>query len=61
VELWNDDSTTAVNLTANLDPNSTHPLFLVFGIQFFQEVNGTLYALRNGTFNALQMVKVLGL
>jgi hypothetical protein len=60
VELWNDDTTTAANLSSTLTPNSTLPLFLVFGIKFFQEVNGTLYALRNGTFNALQMAKVLG-
>jgi hypothetical protein len=61
VELWNDDTTTAANLSSTLTPNSTMPLFLVFGIKFFQEVNGTLYALRNGTFNALQVVKVLGI
>jgi hypothetical protein len=61
VELWNDDSTIAANLSSTLTPNSTQPLFLVFGIKFFQEVNGTLYSLRNNSFNALQMTKVLGL
>ena len=40
--------------------NSTHPLFLMLGIQFFQQVNGVDYPLKNGAFNALKMVKVLG-
>ncbi len=39
-------------------PNSTHPMFLAFGIVFSQEVNGTYYPLRNGTFNALALVGV---
>jgi hypothetical protein len=61
VEPWDDGATIALNLSGTLTANSTHPLFLVFGIKFYQQVNGTLYPLRNGTFNALQMVKVLGL
>src|SRR5689334_8977668 len=28
--------------------NSSHPLFLVLGIEFFQELNGTLYPLKDG-------------
>jgi hypothetical protein len=40
--------------------NSTHPLFLLLCIQFFQEVNGVQYPLKNGAFNALNIVKVEG-
>jgi hypothetical protein len=50
--------TVAINLANALTPNSTHTLFLVLGIQFFQEVNGVFYSLRNGAFNALSIVKV---
>lgn len=38
--------------------DSTKPLFLVFGIEFLQEVNGSFYSLNNGAFNALNLVAV---
>lgn len=37
---------------------STKPLFLVFGIEFLQQVNGSFYSLNNGAFNALNLVAV---
>ncbi len=37
---------------------STKPLFLVFGTEFLQQVNGTFYALNNGAYNALSLVLV---
>lgn len=40
--------------------NSTHPLFLLLGISFLQEVNGNHYPLKNGAYNALALVKVDG-
>lgn len=52
--------TTAVQLNNNLPENSVNPLFLVFGISFYQEVNGTFYELKNGVYNALQIVSVSG-
>ncbi|MGA9212289.1 hypothetical protein [Kaistella sp.] len=52
--------TTAVQLNNNLPENSLNPLFLVFGINFYQEVNGTFYELKNGVYNALQIVNVSG-
>jgi hypothetical protein len=30
----------------------------VLGIEFYQEVNGTYYSLKNGAFNALSIVQV---
>lgn len=51
----------AINLVNQLGANSTHPLFLVLGIEFYQQVNGNNYPLKNGTYNALALVKVLGL
>lgn len=57
---WSDAATAAINLTNAVTANSTHPLFLALGIEFFQDVNGTKYPLKNGAFNALQLVEVSG-
>ncbi|MCW3091402.1 MAG: hypothetical protein JWP81_2471 [Ferruginibacter sp.] len=52
--------TAALNIAHQLPANSTDLLFLFLGIQFFQQVNGAQYALRNGAFNALNIVLVEG-
>jgi hypothetical protein len=57
---WDTTATAAINLSNSVPANSTHPLFLLLGVQFFQDVNGTKYPLKNGAFNALQLVKVDG-
>ena len=41
---------------AGADPN--HPMFIVLGISFYQEVNGKQYPLKNGAYNALSIVQV---
>ena len=48
--------TAAINLANTLTANSTHSLFLLLGLQFFQEVYGVHYTLRNGAFNAMSVV-----
>ncbi len=48
----------ATNLTASVNPNSTLPIITVMGIEFYQEVNGQYYSLKNGAFNALNVVNV---
>lgn len=50
----------AVELSNQLSANSTHPLFLVLGIEFYQQVNGINYSLKNGQNNTLAIVKVSG-
>jgi hypothetical protein len=50
----------AVSLANAVTPGSTHPLFLAFGIEFYQQVNGAFYPLKNGFYNALALVKVDG-
>jgi hypothetical protein len=50
--------TDAITLQHLLPANSTQPLFLAMGIQFFQFVNGGLYPLKNGAFNSLTLVEV---
>ncbi len=52
--------TAPIALHNTLPPASTNPLFLLFGINFYQEVNGTFYELKNGSYNALQLVQVSG-
>lgn len=52
--------TSAIQLQNTLPAASIHPLFLLFGINFYQEVNGTFYLMKNGAFNALQLVRVSG-
>jgi hypothetical protein len=49
-----------VVLSQAVTPNSIHPLFLAFGIDFFQEVNGAHYPLKNGPYNSLSLVKIDG-
>jgi hypothetical protein len=48
----------ALGLTATVPAASTHPLFMVVGIQFFQQVNGIFYVLKSGEHNALSLVEI---
>lgn len=57
---WDGTATAVINLNNSVTANSTHPLFLVLGIEFYQDVNGVKYPLKNGAFNALSIVKVDG-
>jgi hypothetical protein len=54
-------ATAASTLQNAVTANSTHPLFLLLGIEFYQVVNGASYTLKNGAFNALSLVKVSGI
>lgn len=57
---WDGSTTAAITLTNEVTANSTHPLFLALGVEFFQDVNGIKYPLKNGAFNALALVDVSG-
>ena len=57
---WDTTATAVINLSNAVTANSTHPLFLALGIEFYQEVNGQMYPLKNGAYNALALVKVDG-
>jgi len=50
--------TAAIDLTATITANSALPVFQVLGIEFYQEVNGAMYPLKNGAYNALSVVDV---
>ena len=55
---WTATPTLAINQTSTVTAASTKPLFLALGIEFYQEVNGQMYPLKNGAFNPLSIVKV---
>lgn len=60
IQAWDDAARPQQVLTSHVTAASTHPLFLLLGIQFFQEVNGVNYPLKSGAFNALSIIKVSG-
>jgi len=51
-------SEAAITLTATLPTGGQEPIFLLFGVEFLQEVNGTMYPLKNGAFNSLALVEI---
>jgi hypothetical protein len=50
--------TAPIALTASLTTNSTLPVVQILGIEFYQEVNGQMYVLKNGAYNALSVVTI---
>ena len=50
--------TAPIVLTASITANSTLPVVQVLGIEFYQEVNGQMYALKNGAYNALSAITI---
>lgn len=55
---WNMTSTSALNLVNTISEESELPLFLVLGLEFYQEINGEMYPLKNGAYNPLSLIKV---
>ena len=45
-------------LNLSLPSASTLPMFLLLGTEYFQEMNGRFYGLRNGAFNTLSLIDV---
>ena len=58
---WTATDTALISQSNSVTPNSTKPLFLVVGVEFYQEVNGTMYPLKNGSYNPLAIVQVSGM
>jgi hypothetical protein len=50
--------TAAIDLTASVTANSVLPVIQVIGVAFYQEVNGQMYSLKNGSYNALAIAMV---
>ena len=58
---WDTTATAVISQTNAVTPASTKPLFLALGVEFYQEVNGQMYPLKNGAYNPLALVQVSGL
>ncbi len=57
---WDATATAVINQVNAVTANSTKPLFLALGLEFYQEVNGSMYSLKNGAFNPLALIQVDG-
>ena len=55
---WDGTATAPINQVNEVTPASTKPLFLALGVEFYQEINGQMYPLKNGAFNPLSIAKV---
>lgn len=55
---WDAAPTAPITLTNTVTANSTKPLFAALGLEFYQEINGQMYPLKNGSYNPLSLVKV---
>lgn len=58
---WDNTLTVAISQENAVTAASTKPLFLALGVEFYQEVNGLMYPLKNGAYNPLALVTVSGL
>ncbi|MBF4473360.1 hypothetical protein [Flavobacterium sp. HJJ] len=58
---WDTQPTSAISHINMVTPNSGKPLFLALGMEFYQEVNGKMYSLKNGTYNPLALAAVNGI
>jgi hypothetical protein len=51
-------ATQAINLVNTLTVGGTLPVFIVLGVEYFQELNSAQYPLKNGAFTAMAIIKV---
>jgi len=58
---WTAAPTDVISQSNEVTAESTKPLFLVVGVEFYQEVNGAMYPLKNGSYNTLAIVNVSGM
>ncbi len=55
---WDRTATAVISQTNAVTANSTKPLFLALGVEFYQEINGQMYPLKNGAYNPLSIAMV---
>ncbi|MBS3993109.1 MAG: hypothetical protein KGZ87_05285 [Bacteroidetes bacterium] len=58
---WSAAPTEVISQSNAVTAESTKPLFLVVGVEFYQQVNGGMYPLKNGAYNALAIAQVSGM
>ncbi len=54
----NSEEAAATQLNLAFSANSPETIMVVFGIDFYQSVNGQMYAMKNGSFNCLALVEI---
>jgi hypothetical protein len=54
----NNTPQTSATLDVNQTANAAKPIFVGFGLEFYQEVNGQKYILQNGQYNPFNILKV---
>jgi hypothetical protein len=57
---WDNTATAVINQVNAVTAASTKPLFLALGVEFYQQINGQMYPLKNGSFNPLSLAKIDG-
>ena len=55
---WDAIETAVITQTNTVTANSDKPLFLAVGVEYYQDINGGFYPLKNGSFNSLKILKV---
>ena len=55
---WDATPTAVISQTNAVTPASTKPLFLALGVEFYQQINGQMYPLKNGAYNPLSIAMV---
>jgi hypothetical protein len=55
---WTMAAVPSILLENQVNAGSVLPLFVVLGVEFYQEINGEMYPLKNGSHNPLCIVKV---
>ena len=50
---YDNADTATIDLATTITSESTLPFIIVLGVEFYQEVNGQMYPLKNGAYNAL--------
>lgn len=57
---YNSTEVATADIELPLTANSTKPIAIALGVEFYQDVNGTKYSLNNGSYNSLSIVAVDG-
>jgi len=55
---WDTTPTAVINQVNAVTAASTKPLFLALGVEFYQQINGTMYPLKNGAFNHYLLLRL---
>jgi hypothetical protein len=48
----------AINVATAITADTPHPVFVVIGVEYFQEVNGHMYPIQTKTHNPMAIVEV---